>query len=310
MAFDVSLLTAYIDQSKEPLIGKAVLASKSAKLLTLQTGVKYQTALNLLTSDTVLQSGESCGWSSQGSTNLTQRLITAKPIKINKAYCDKTLYKYWMNYQVKIGAGTATLPFEQQLVETEIAAVGEALEQSIWQGDVSLTGSTNLKQFDGLIKIFAAATGTTGTINAVNTGITGVTTSNAIQIVDNVYAAIPAQLLSKTDVKIFCGSDFFRTYTMALRTANLYHYSADSNNQELVIPGTSITLVAVDGLNGTNKLYAFSLANVFYGTDLEGDEEKFNLRYSEDYEEFRLTIAFTAGVQVAFPSEVVAFKLA
>ena len=35
------------------------------------------------------------------------------------------------------------------------------------------------------------------------------------------------------------------------------------------------------------------------------DEEKFELWYSQDFREFRLAIEFNAGVQVAFPDEVV-----
>lgn len=310
MAFDVSQITAYVDQSKEPLIGKAILASKTAKMLTLQTGVKNQTALNLLESTTVLQDGSDCGFSAQGTNKLTQRLITGKPVKVNKDFCDKTLLKYWKGYDVKVAAGTATLPFEQELISTEISLIGEAIENSVWQGDTSLTGTTNLKQFDGLIKIFDAAS---GVVDAVNAGITGVTKSNAMQIVENVYSAIPANVLGKSDVKIFCGLDFFRTYTLALVAANLYHYtsgSAEAVNMELVIPGTAITLVGVPGLNGTNRLFAFSLANVFYGTDLEGDEEKFDMWYSKDDKVFKLDIEFIAGVQVAFPDEVVSFILA
>ena len=310
MAFDVSTLTAYVDQTKEPLIGKTILSSKTAKMLTLQTGVKNQTALNLLESTTVLQDGSDCGFSAQGTNKLSQRLITGKPVKVNKEFCDKTLLKYWKGYDVKVAAGTATLPFEEELIANEIALVGEAIEKGIWQGNVSLTGATNLKQFDGLIKIFDAAA---GVIDASNVGITSVTKSNAMQIVENIYSAIPAAVLTKTDVKIFCGMDFFRTYTLALVAANLYHYtsgSAEADSMELVIPGTSITLVAVPGLNGTNRLFAFSLSNVFYGTDLEGDEEEFDMWYSKDSKIFKLDIEFVVGVQVAYPDEVVSFILA
>ena len=38
---------------------------------------------------------------------------------------------------------------------------------------------------------------------------------------------------------------------------------------------------------------------------MEGDDEKFDLWYSKDNQEFRLAINFNAGVQVAFPDEIV-----
>jgi len=37
---------------------------------------------------------------------------------------------------------------------------------------------------------------------------------------------------------------------------------------------------------------------------MRGDEEMFDLWYSQDNREFRLAIEFTAGTQIAFPKEV------
>jgi hypothetical protein len=59
-------------------------------------------------------------------------------------------------------------------------------------------------------------------------------------------------------------------------------------------------------LVGTDRVFAADFENnVFYGTDLEGDEEKFELWYSQDNREFRLAVEFNAGVQVAYPNQVV-----
>lgn len=38
---------------------------------------------------------------------------------------------------------------------------------------------------------------------------------------------------------------------------------------------------------------------------MEGDEEKFDLWYSKDNQEYRLAINFVVGVQIAFPNEAV-----
>jgi hypothetical protein len=58
-------------------------------------------------------------------------------------------------------------------------------------------------------------------------------------------------------------------------------------------------------LDNTGKVVAGSLSNFFYGCDMMNDEEKFELWYSQDFREYRLAIEFNAGVQVAFPDEVV-----
>ena len=304
MAINVSALTAFVDEQKMSLIGKSVISAKSAKLLNLQTGVKGSAAINILNNTTVFGDGSACGWSEAGTSVLSQRKIETGAIKINKSYCDKTLLKYWAGYDVKVAAGNKSLPFEQEFINAEIEGVAAALEVAIWQGDTT-SGSANLNKFDGLIKIFDA---TTGVIDATNTDFTSITEANVITVVDNVFKAIPAELLDKDDVVIVCGADTFRKYVVALRTANMFHYVYDLEaGMELVIPGTSIKLTAVNGLNGTDRLFAFQTSNVYYGTDLEGDEEKFAFWYSQDNLEYRLSIEFVAGVQVAFPDQVVSF---
>jgi len=308
-AFNVADLTAYVDEQRVPLIGKAVLASKTAKLLSLQTGVKGKAALNLLTATTVFGDGNTCGFTSAGESKLTQRNIEVGAIKVNKEYCDKELMKYWAGYEVKVAAGQATLPFEEQLIMKEIELIGAAIEKAIWQGDTTSLDA-NLNKFDGLIKLIDAE-GTV--IDAVNTLITSITETNVIEVVDNIYRAFPAELLDNSDLAIMCGADVFRMYTIALKDANLYHYTADAGSaasQEILIPGTNVKLIAVNGLNSTSRLFGFATSNVFYGTDLEGDDEKFWLRYSDDDESFKLTVRFNAGVQFAFPDEIVQFTVA
>ena len=44
----VNSLPAYVEQQRLPLIAKSVLGAKTASLITLQTGVKGDTAVNLV----------------------------------------------------------------------------------------------------------------------------------------------------------------------------------------------------------------------------------------------------------------------
>jgi hypothetical protein len=87
---------------------------------------------------------------------------------------------------------------------------------------------------------------------------------------------------------------------------NFYHYAANGADvQEFMLPGTNTKVVAVNGLNGTNKVVAADAANLFYGCDMLDDAETFDLWYSKDNREYRLAVQFNAGVQVAYPNEVV-----
>jgi len=310
MAISAASLTAYVDETRIPLIGKTVMAPRSLDVLTMQTGVKGKAAINLLTNTTTFGNGAACGWNEAGTSALSQREIVTGAIKINKAFCDKTLLNYWAGYDVKVAAGAKTLPFEQEFINAEVEGVGNALEVAIWQGDVS-SGTANLSKFDGLIKIIDAASASTINVTVDPSTTSTITTSNVITIVDNVFNGIPSDLLDKDDVYIVMGIDTYTKYIQALRAANLYHYNPnDNDNLEYPYPGfMNVKVKGVKGLNATNRVFAFRKSNVFYGTDLENDHEVFKFWYSEDNREFRLAIEFVAGVQIAFPDQVVRFKL-
>jgi hypothetical protein len=320
MAFDVSSLTNYTEQNAENLVAASVLGAKTASLIkaagNVMVGVKSAETINVLSVDAVFQTGGTCGFNSSGTTAITQRTLTVGKIKVNESLCPKTLETKYLQKALPTGSIYDSIPFEQQYTEEKAKKIASALETAIWQGDTA-SGDANLNKFDGLIKLIDAAS------NEVNantstyiTGApiliaTGITASNVIAIVDGVYKAIPAQVVAEDDVRIFMGMDTFRTYTIALKNANLFHYSVDGKaDSEFVLPGTSIKVVAVQGLNGTNKIYALRLSNLYLGTDLLNEEEKFEIFYAKEADEVRYVVEFKMGVNVAFTDEVVKFVLA
>lgn len=287
-------LTAYVEQRRLPLIKEAVLKAKSASLFNLQTDIKTSAALNLLSTAIQFGDGLACGWDEAGTQTLSQRILATGNIKINMAYCDKEMLKYWTQYQVRVAAGQKTLPFEEDFVNAVVENVKAAIETAIWQGDTA-SETNNLKYFDGLLKILKNAEGT------VDVAITG---ASAYDDIMAVYNAIPEKVLNGASILV--GSDTFRKFIQELVAKNYYHYSGENLNGEIMLPGSQVKVIAVNGLNGTDKIVAGQLdKNFFYGCDMMNDEEKFELWYSQDFREFRLAIEFNAGVQVAFPDEVV-----
>lgn len=287
-------LTAYVEQRRFPLIKEAVLKAKSASLFNLQTDIKTSAALNLLSTAIQFGDGLACGWNEAGTQTLSQRILATGNIKINMAYCDKEMLKYWTQYQVRVAAGQKTLPFEEDFVNAVVENVKAAIETAIWQGDTS-SSTNNLRYFDGLLKILKNAAGT------VDVTITG---TSAYDDIMAVYNAIPEKVLDGASILV--GADTFRKFIQELVAKNYYHYSGENLNGEIMLPGSQVKVIAVNGLNGTDKIVAGQLdKNFFYGCDMMNDEEKFELWYSQDFREFRLAIEFNAGVQVAFPDEVV-----
>lgn len=294
-------LPAYIEQRRLPLIAEAVLKSKSASLFNLQTDIKTDAALNLLATDVQFGDGLTCGWDEAGTQTLSQRILKTGNIKINMSYCDKAMLKYWTQYEVRVAAGQKTLPFEEEFVANVIKDVKAKIEKAIWQGDTT-SEDVNLNKFDGLIKILDAEDGVV--IVEYKAGAT------VKSIVDSVYEKIPAEVFSKEDAVIFLGNDMYRTYVTELVAANLYHYNPGQSGQDdyVYLPGTSVRVIGVDGLNNTGRVFASYLSNFYYGVDMMNDEEKFELWYSQDNRDFRLAIEFNAGVNAAWPDMIVTAK--
>lgn len=296
MAINVESLTTYVDEQKLPLIRKAVLAPKSASLFNLQTGVKSKAALNILTTNVVFGDGSTCGWNDAGGNTLSQREIEVGKVKVNMSFCDRTLLDYWCGYEVKVAAGKETLPFEEAFIADIIAHVNAEVENAIWKGDKE-DGVGNLNIFDGLSKILSAEEDVIS--------LDPVQDQTIAQAIYETYENIPLEVLH--EASIVCGEDTFRSYIGELNVANLYHYDPKvDEGMSITIPGTSTKIYGVPGLNGTGGIVAGDLKNnFFFGTDLEGDQEVFDLWYSKDNQEFRLAIKFNAGVQVAFPDQIV-----
>lgn len=317
MAFNVAALADYTEQNEALLVTSSVLGAKTASLIksagNVMVGVKSSETINIMDTDAIFQSGSSCGFTASGSTTFSQRTVTVGKIKVNEALCPKDLEAKYLQKALPTGSMYDSIPFEQEFSEKKAKRIAAQLETALWQGDTD-SGNANLSRFDGLVKLIGAASGVVAANSSTyisGAPLSSITAANVISIFDGVYKAIPAQVVAADDMTIFCGQDVFRTYTIALKDANQFHYSIDVKaDSEFILPGTTIKVVAVAGLNGTNKVYAMRLSNMFLGTDLLNEEEKFEIFYAKEADQVRFVSEFKMGVNIAFPDEVVKFILA
>jgi hypothetical protein len=317
MGFDVSALANYTKENEALLVTSSVLGAKTASLIksagNVMVGVKSSEKINIMETDAIFQDGASCGFNASGSTTFTQRTVTPGKIKVNEALCPKDLEAKYLQKALPTGSMYDSVPFEQEYSEKKAKTIAAQLETALWQGDTASV-NVNINKFDGLVKLIGAASGVVAA-NA-STYISGaplssITAANVISIFDGVYQAIPAKVVAADDMTIFCGQDLFRTYTIALKNSGSFNYQIDVKaDSEFVLPGTTIKVVAVAGLNGTNKVYAMRLSNLFLGTDLLNEEEKFEIFYAKEADQVRFVSEFKMGVNIAFPDEAVKFILA
>jgi len=312
MAFSVSSLANYTKENEALLVTSSVLGAKTASLIksagNVMVGVKSAETINIMDTDAFFQAGGTCGWNASGTTSFTQRTVTVGKIKVQEALCPKTLESKYLQKALPTGSQYDSIPFEQEFSDKKAKTIASQLETAIWQGDTASVNG-NLNKFDGLIKLIGAASGVVdANVSGFISGapLTAINASNVISLFDGVYRAIPAKVVAAEDMVIVCGMDTFRTYTIALKNANMFNYAFDGKaDSEFVLPGTSIKVVALQGLNGTNDVYAMRLSNLFLGTDLLNEEEKFEIFFAKEADEVRFAAEFKMGVNVAFPDEIV-----
>jgi hypothetical protein len=310
MALNVLGLTTYTDENKMALIKKMVLGGRTLRFINVQPDIKSSATINILNSDLVAQPG-SCGFNDDGETILTQQTLSVCPLKVNESICLDTLEQYYTQKLMRPGSYNEQIPFEELFASEKADKINALIDDLIWKGDTSLPPTNQLSLCDGF-GVLASVTFSGSVVQGNISSATAITASNIIGLIDDVSSVVPTNILGMDDLTLFVGYDTYRTYALALRNANLFHYTGAENQGEdysQMIPGTNIRVVAVRGLNGTNEMFLSSASNLYFGTDLLSDAEEFKIFYSADFDEVRFRAKWKQGVQFAFPDYVVYFHL-
>lgn len=309
MAFDLTALTAYIEDMDYPLIAQTQATAGIAQLpsLNVQVGIKGSSNIQLHATDVIFQA-DGCGRSANGTSTFSKRTITVGDIAVHEDLCTKDLNGYWLQKMVRRGTnGETEVPGEIEglWLNDKLSRVSRALAIADWQGDTA-SGTNNLSYYDGLLKIIDAET----TVNGNPTGITvatGIDETNIISILQGMYKLVPENIIAEGDLSIFLGDDLYRCYVNALINANLFHFIGEDGVTRL--HGTDIKLVRDTGLTGTNRLIATRDSNLYLGMDGEEGEDELLVWYSEDDRINKFTMSFKRGWQIAYPDEIVEFTL-
>lgn len=317
MAFSLGSLTPYVEQNEALLVASSVLGAKTQALIQAQgnvmVGVKSKETINIMDTDAIFQAGGTCGFLTSGTTSITQREVEVGKFKVNEALCPKDLEAYYTQKALPNGSRYDSIAFAQEFTARKAAKIAAQLEKAIWQGDKSSV-DVNLNKFDGIIELVKDAGASVVNANSIalhGSVETDITNANVVGIFDTIYKAIPAEVVDKDDVKIFCGMDVFRTLTVKIKNDDLFHYQVvAAPNTSFFLPGTSIEVVGTPGLNGTKKVYAMRLSNLFLGTDLLNEgEDRWELFYAREADQVRFVSEFKLGVNFAFPGEIVKFEV-
>lgn len=206
MSWSLSTLAAYTKDNAEKLYTSAIVDAPTAALIAregiLLTGVKTAERIPTLTTDAVLQDGSTCGFNASGTTEISQRTVTVGAIKVQEEFCLIDLEAKFTQLMMQKGSLPEEMPgpIEAAFVEQKNNKIADKMEKALWKGDTLLTGNTDLKWFDGFIKIIDDATGVananamsgTGTITATTGAATvagvGTAFTTEVAVGDKIYS--------------------------------------------------------------------------------------------------------------------------
>ena len=305
MAYTISALDSalknYVDGERAALIANVVLGVDSLQRMKLQTGVKATTPIVLFTTPAVFQSGASCGFSADGDSEFSNRMLAPAPLKVQTQWCPETLLGTWAAHEVRVAAGTETMPFEQKIIDELSTNIKKELEKLIWQGD-TVNGSGNLALLDGIVTLIAADE--TATLIPAAQILTAGASDTILDRAKACYMAMPDNMTGKGTLVMSVAN--YKDLCIKLMEQNLFHYDEKENAElSMILPGTTLKVQAVRGLEGINDIFVVNFDEIVYGCDLENDEEKFDFWYSQDNQVFRLNCKFIPSVNYAFPENIV-----
>ena len=297
----VSSLPAYVQTNRDLILKNFGLVGTATRTrIGIQTGIKKSAYLNYLDVAPTLQDGSACGFSAAGDITLSQRAINVATIKVDLDICPKNLLGKYAEYLVRVNASAEDLPFEQYIVDGVTREINKKIEKLIWQGDTTQTSDTNIKWINGFLKQFTTET---SSLAGELTLAAGTSAYNAIKAV---YMALPEETIERGGV-IFVAPALYREFLQAMVEKNYYHYSGpqDAAPEEFIFPGTDVRVVKTPGLAGLQVLVGTFADNLVYGTDMENDEEDFDIWFSKDDRVFKLEASWNSGVAYHFPGQVV-----
>ena len=312
MAFDVTALSAYIEQMDFPLIAQMQATGGLAEKVNIQTGIKGSSNLQFLSTDVVF-GADGCARITGDETTFTQKTITVGAIQVAEDLCIKDLNGYWAQVLVKKGAaGEEEMPMEIEAVymEKKMNALKNQLAISDFQGNL-LSATNNLSFYDGLlVQLDADGTVVDGNTGAV-TVATGISSSNVLDILDGMWESIPDNISDAEDLSLWIPTSVYKKYVVALKNANLFHYSADGEQEFLY--GTNVKLcktIGLPGAAGTERMILARDSGITVGLDGDSDEDSMTVRLDPVSERsIFFDVNFKRGISYNFGSEIVEFTL-
>lgn len=306
-ALDVSTMPDFVDNKGEIIMDLLAGAPTLAGIVPM-TGAKANTQvqLNILDTSVVWDAGNCVNTVTGGDTTIDPRFVDVVRLTDREEICLDDLDAK-LPMLMPAGARNEILPFAKQYIELKVNRNSKQLEKLAWQGNTG-TGTGNMALVDGYLAI---ADGELSDL-AYNDTFADFFT-DPIAVVDELLENRTDEMYEMDDFVINMPLSYFSALAKAIRNSFGISGTGDFMNsgQEnqagvatMIYPGTNITVRGLAGMGGKDAIFATSLSNLRYVTDLENDKEDVELYYSKDKKAMVSDLVFAIGFQYEFPGKV------
>lgn len=296
MAFDISTLDAFNNETAGELVVKAILGGSTIEYATVKEGVKYKEPINLFEVDLDIVDGRGCVTSTAGTASMTQRDIEVCQRSSHDGLCLRDLDTKYLGVMQPGGSYNESFTLVQEYSEQIVKGFQKDNDRFLWRADSSGTDCV-----DGLNLIITGSTA-----GVVSAGTDAPTSGNIGDNIDLMLAALSDDVQDREDLTVFMSIANFRKYIVWLREQNNFFFdpAAVENRgglMEMMHPFANVKVVGVSGLNGSNRIVMGPAKHIVVGTDLLSDFSEMQLWYDINGDQLKHRVVSKLGVNVAYP---------
>jgi hypothetical protein len=300
MAFDVSTLANFNNETAGELFVKAIMEGSTIEYVTVKEGIKYKEPINLFEVDLDIVDGRGCVTSTAGTASFAQRDIEVCQRSSHDGLCLRDLDTKYLGVMQPGGSYNESFTLVQEYSDQIVKGFQKANDQFIWGATTGAGDCVN-----GLKTIISGST--SGVV--VPNSITGSapTSTNIGDNVDVMLENLSADVQDREDLTVFMSITNFRKYITWLRNENNYHYDPAavenrSNFMAMRHPFTpNVTIVGTIGLQGSNRMVLGPAKHIVVGTDLLSDVSNFQLWYDINDDKLKHRVVTKMGMNIAYP---------
>jgi len=254
-SYNLSNLSPWIDENATDMLIKSILGEVLPRYATIRPNIKGTQQVGWLENDVIFQDG-SCGFSPTGDTTINQVTIQTCNKKVNQSLCAYDLYDYFLSQRLSNSNFQESVPFEE-LIMTDISnRIADSIEKQLWR-NTTATGGTeyNSQCFDGVLALVTSGNG------ATQVAYTAATSSNGLTVFSTYYENIPANVLHRNDLVMFCSYSDYRGLVASMRNSsyiNLFAFddarAAQGQEWSVMLPGTNVRVIPTQGLDGQSAV--------------------------------------------------------